>query len=545
MSTRPLKIAARSIAAEMPAGDYSLLDGGGPRVKRALARELAVGGGSSDERREEAVASGVPPMPLKLSVLGARFYMRDIRTRLPFRFGAETVSGFPLLHLAVEVATEGGVATGYAADSLVPKWFDKDPGKSAERNIEDLLLSAETAAEVYRAVGEAPSLFALWRQAYPECQKRCHAAGLNKLTGTFGSALFERAAIDALGRQQRQPLRELMRADAIGLRPQEIHAETSLEHLNAWLAAPPADAVALRHTVGLLDPLADSDLGSGQPDDGLPRTLTAYVRRQGLRYFKLKLGGDILEDLLRLESIASVLDALIPVPYHVSLDGNEQYKSVAALEKLWAFIGKSPKLARLRSALLFLEQPLPRRTALDAREAAGIAEFGRQLPVVIDESDDDPQSFRSALALGYAGVSTKNCKGVIKSFLNRTLVEALGAEGRRVLMSAEDLCNLPVVALQQDLATVRLLGIEHVERNGHHYVRGLEHCSETEREQALERHRDLYEQVEGGTALAVQGGMLSTASLAVPGYGVGLTPDLAAMTPLEAWRKKAPQQTVR
>ena len=480
-------------------------------------------------------------MPLSLSVLGARFFLREVRTRLPFRFGTETVTAFPLLHVAVEVQCGAALSTGYAGDNLVPKWFDKDPAKSAERNIDDLLRSAEIAAAVYSAAGTAPSLFALWREAYPECQRRAAAAGLNKLTGAFGSALFERAAIDALGRRHGASLRALLLEDALGLVPEEIHAETTPEHLRSWLAAQPAATIALRHTVGMLDPLSDAELRDAGPDDGLPRALADYVRQQGLRYFKLKLGGDVLADLLRLESIAIGLDPLIAEPYHASLDGNEQYKSVDALEKLWAYIGKSPKLARLRASLLFLEQPLPRRAALDRTTAAGIAAFGQKLPVIIDESDDDPDSFKQALALGYAGVSTKNCKGVIKSFLNRTLVEALRAKGGSVFMSAEDLTNLPIVPLQQDLATVRLLGIEHVERNGHHYVHGLDHCSEREREQAVLRHGDLYERQDSGVALAVHGGMLKLGSLECPGYGVALEPDLDAMIPLENWRKQAAQ----
>ena len=104
----------------------------------------------------------------------------------------------------------------------------------------------------------------------------------------------------------------------------------------------------------------------------------------------------------------------------------------------------------------------------------------RQVPIIIDESDGDLEAFPRAIALGYRGVSTKNCKGIVKSFLNRTLVEGLNAERpapARLFMSAEDLTNVPVVPLQQDLATVRALGIPHVERNGHHYVRGLAHCS--------------------------------------------------------------------
>ena len=43
--------------------------------------------------------------------------------------------------------------------------------------------------------------------------------------------------------------------------------------------------------------------------------------------------------------------------------------------------------------------------------------------MIIDESDGDLDAFKSAVKLGYRGVSTKNCKGIFKSFLNRSLVE--------------------------------------------------------------------------------------------------------------------------
>jgi hypothetical protein len=40
-------------------------------------------------------------------------------------------------------------------------------------------------------------------------------------------------------------------------------------------------------------------------------------------------------------------------------------------------------------------------------------------------------------------------------------------------MSAEDLTTQAGLSVQQDLALVNLLGITHVERNGHHYVDGM------------------------------------------------------------------------
>jgi hypothetical protein len=272
--------------------------------------------------------------------------------------------------------------------------------------------------------------------------------------------------------------------------------------------------------------------------DGLPQTLAECVQAHGLRHFKLKVGGQVDADVDRLRRIAETLDRLIPDPYLVTLDGNEQYKAMADFATLVEAIRGTPALARLWRSIAFIEQPLDRGIALDAAATEGLDALGRQVPIIIDESDDDLEAFPRAIALGYRGVSTKNCKGIVKSFLNRTLVEGLNAERpapARLFMSAEDLTNVPVVPLQQDLATVRALGIPHVERNGHHYVRGLAHCSGRERAAARRHHPDLYIGDEREAWLRIEGGRLRVGSLATAGYGVAFDPDLEAMIPLERW----------
>ena len=59
-------------------------------------------------------------------------------------------------------------------------------------------------------------------------------------------------------------------------------------------------------------------------------------------------------------------------------------------------------------------------------------------------------------------------------------------------MSAEDLTCQAGVAVQQDLALVALLGITHVERNGHHYVNGMAGASDAEQAVFLAGYPDLY-----------------------------------------------------
>jgi hypothetical protein len=108
-------------------------------------------------------------------------------------------------------------------------------------------------------------------------------------------------------------------------------------------------------------------------------------------------------------------------------------------------------------------------------------------------------------------------------------------ERGELFLSAEDLSNVPVVALQADLAVVAALGISHVERNGHHYFRGLGHLGKAEKAQALERHSDLYERRGDEVFPRITDGSLDCASLQVPGMGFAALPDMASLTPVDRW----------
>jgi len=477
-------------------------------------------------------------VPVPLAVREATLHLRGARLRLPFRFGVVTVTEATLLHLAITAeGADGRRVRGFAADFLAPKWFDKDPLKSDRQNVEDLIAVTRDARDAYLEAARRPrSFWAIWRDAHPECRRRGAARRLNGLVSSFGSSLFERALADAAGRLAGADVVGMLRDDVLGLRPGEIHAGLAPEDLLAWASREPPATVAVRHTVGLVDPITAADLpADGGPRDGLPRTLEEYVTAHGLRHFKLKVGGQAQADVERLSAIAAVLDRHVRVPYVVTLDGNEQYKAVDRCAAFLDAIASEPALARLVGSIAFIEQPLDRAVALDPGNAEGLRRLARRWPLLVDESDADLDSFARAVPLGYRGVSSKNCKGIVKSFLNRSLVERMNRArppDQAVFMSGEDLTNVPVVPLQQDLATVRALGLEHVERNGHHYLRGLAHCSPAEREAATRLHPDLYEGDAREAVLRIRDGRVGVASLAVPGYGVAFDPDLESMTPL-------------
>jgi len=96
-------------------------------------------------------------------------------------------------------------------------------------------------------------------------------------------------------------------------------------------------------------------------------------------------------------------------------------------------------------------------------------------------------------------------------------------------MSGEDLTLQSGLAVQQDLALASLIGLDHLERNGHHYVRGMEDLPEGEQRAFLEAHRDLYTNDGGLVRLEIKQGVLQIASLSCPGFASAAEPEWAAM----------------
>jgi hypothetical protein len=125
----------------------------------------------------------------------------------------------------------------------------------------------------------------------------------------------------------------------------------------------------------------------------------------------------------------------------------------------------------------------------------------------------------------------KSCKGFYKSLINAARCALWNREaGRQVFfMSVEDLTTQPGLALQQDLALVSLLGLGHVERNGHHYVRGLAAMSAREQAAWLTAHSDLYVRDDDLARLRITGGRPAIGSLAGPGFAAGAEPDWASL----------------
>ena len=407
---------------------------------------------------------------------------------------------------------------------LAAKWFDKNPALSDAQNQHQLRKSIEIATAAY--LEAAPSTpFELFANHYRYQIRTCRAAGLPALVASYGNALLDRAVMDAVCRAVGASFWTAMRSNLAGLAEHPLIPDLAGFDFTTFLAdLEPVRSIAARHTVGLLDPIVAADQApEARVGDGLPETLEEVVATYRHRYFKLKVSGHLEADLERLTRIAGVLDA-IRDPIRVTLDGNEQYDDVEAIAALWMAMEKEPALQRLCAATLFVEQPIKRQVAL-SRSVLPLARFR---PVIIDESDGDLDAFPRARALGYSGVSSKNCKGFYKSVINLARCREWNAVGEgSYFMSGEDLTTQAGLSVQQDLALVSLLGLTHVERNGHHFIDGFAGRPPGEAQAFLRAHPDLYREQDGRVRLRIEEGLLRIGSLECAGFATTVVPDLS------------------
>jgi hypothetical protein len=465
-----------------------------------------------------------------LRLLEARFYERPVKLRLPFRFGVVTLTEAPQVFVRVRVRLKDGrEGEGVAAELLVPKWFDKSPELSHEDNFDQLRTSLALARRAMMGAGEHTP-FGLSAAVESAHHAQCAKRKLGGLIASFGLALLERAILDAIGRLEGETIFSLVQANRIGLNDTTAPdlAEFELDKFLGGLK--PAQSIHVRHTVGLVDALTRAETEGKRLGDGLPESLEEAIAAYGHTYFKLKVNGDLAADVDRLVRIASVLDCA-SAPYFATLDGNEQYADIEAVTALWRRIGEEPHLARLKSSILFVEQPIARNHAL----AKPVENLSREIAIEVDESDSAIAVFPLARELGYRGISSKACKGLYRALLNRARVAQWNSEvgAARYFMSAEDLTTQGGVAVQQDFAQALLVGATHVERNGHHYVDGMAGAPTAEQEAFLAAHPDLYASADGRARLAIRDGKVSLGSLyRTPGLAVGPMPDFAATTEL-------------
>ncbi|WP_435156398.1 enolase C-terminal domain-like protein [Haladaptatus sp. DFWS20] len=475
---------------------------------------------------------------MAITITETELSVYNLRRRMSFHFGNVHVTKGPQILLTLDAEVDGKTETGQSMGALAPMWFYKDPDMGLEAGIEAMVDVFEAACDLAKSLDDRPSPFALWSDLYDAVGTWATDTPHPNLLWNYGVSLVEQAVIDAYCCATQTPFPVAVRKNDLGIDLGTVHPELADASPGDLLPDAPVSEVAIRHTVGLSDPLTSEEVPDGDRlDDGLPQTLAEYVDQQGINHFKIKLAANDT-DAERLRNIHAVVADSDIDEYALSLDANEQYSDVADFREQWETLRKDPDIAALLDNLLYVEQPLPRDEAFSEATADTFAAWSDRPPVIIDESDDRLDSLRQALDCGYAGTSHKNCKGVFKGLMNRCLIEhrrqAVG--DRAYLMTGEDLTTLGPVELPEDFVVAATIGMDNVERNGHHYYRGLSMFSDDVQEETLTAHPDLFTRHEDGfVTLDVRNGTVSLDSVLEAPFGHHVDLNPVDATPIDEW----------
>lgn len=427
---------------------------------------------------------------------------------------------------------DGRSFSGCSGDRPSYGWLDKRPHRDPLTKLRSLIDLQYAARDLWLAKPEFDLLFPHWLARHREIEAEGARRGMEPLSSAYASAFIERAVTDAVCRAEGLSIFEAVKSGSLGIDPGLVHDELKGVQLRDGLPARPRTRFAIRHTVGLTDPLTAEDL-EDRLDDGEPETLAEYAERDGLNHYKIKISGDGDRDLGRLRRIWETIP--ISSSTALTLDGNEAYTSIG---RLGSFVSRlAYEAPGLFQHIRYIEQPLPRALTLDPKNERATKRVAAQIPLIIDEADGNLDSFKKAHAIGYSGVSHKNCKGFFKSLLNQALCKIFADSGEWAFLSGEDLSNMAIVPLQQDFAALGVLGLRDCERNGHHYGLGLSHLTESEKQNLLRVHPDLYERRGDEVFLRIIDGSVDCASLQTVGFGIDgqATPDWSALTGMRSW----------
>ena len=357
---------------------------------------------------------------------GVELYFLPVETRVPLKFGPETLTYVTCARVRLEVSDgRGRMAEGWGETPLSVQWAWPSKLSYSERH-ETMKRFCRILAAAWVDFSEAghpmevgydfqhqvlPGLL----DALNESRQAADPAGsvepMPWLAALICCSAFDIALHDAYGVLHDVPVYEtycpsyMSRDLSSYLEPIEGSGGTFKgKYPEDFLVFPRPDRLPAWHLVGGLDLLDRSELTGDEPDDGYPVVLADWIERDGLKCLKVKLRGNDAdwdyERLVRVGEIAieggvdwltSDFNCTVTDPAYVN----------AILDRL---VVEHP---RIYGMILYVEQPFPydlERYRIDVHSVSA------RKPLFMDESAHDWQLVRLGRELGWTGVALKTCK---------------------------------------------------------------------------------------------------------------------------------------
>ncbi len=407
-----------------------------------------------------------------IRVRSAELFFLPIATRVPLKFGPETLTSVTCARARVRVEDRHGrSAAGWGETPLSVQWVWPSalPYDARHEALKRFCVRLAEAWPCFEADGHPIEI----GHAFQECRlgallEACNAERgptvepMPWLAALVCCSVFDQAIHDAYGHMLERPTYATYGADCLNrdlahfLEP-AAGAATDFRgrYPDAFLASEPQRALKAWHLVGGLDPLDPSELTGLEPRDGYPVLLEDWIRADELTCLKVKLrGNDAPWDYQRLVRAGEIGRAQ-GVEW-LSADFNCTVTDPAYVNGILdRFRAEHPRLDRM---LLYVEQPFPydlERHRIDVRSVSA------RKPLFLDESAHDWKLIRLGRELGWSGVALKTCKTQTGAVLSACWAKAHG-----MALMVQDLSNPMLAQIPHLLLAAHVGTIMGVETNG-------------------------------------------------------------------------------
>ena len=400
---------------------------------------------------------------------GATLYFLPVTTRVPLKFGGETLTAVTCARVCMRVRDgKGRSATGWGETPLSVQWVW--PGTLAyEERHQAMRLFCIRLVEAwarFEAAGhclEVGHAFIETRLAELLENFNQDRAGREMpwLAALVCCSAFDIALHDAYGVLHGTPVYQTYGPgwmnDDLGafLTPaQDAQVTFKGRYPEAFLELPPKTQLAAWHLVGGMDRLDPAECDGTEPDDGYPVLLRDWIRRDGLYCLKVKLrGNDRGWDYARLIQVGRI--AIEEGVLWLTADFNCTVTDPLYVnEILDDLLHEEP---RIYGMILYVEQPFPYELE---QHSIDVHSVSARKPLFMDESAHDWRMVRRGRELGWTGVALKTCKTQTGALLSLCWAKAHG-----MTLMVQDLTNPMLAQIPHVLLAAHAGSIMGVETN--------------------------------------------------------------------------------
>ena len=407
--------------------------------------------------------------PTDIRCIGARLYFLPIHTRVPLKFGPETVTSVTCARACVKVVdSQGRISEGWGETPLSVQWVwpSSLPYEERYQVLKQFTIELAEAFATFPCSGHPLEVGSDFQHnVLPQLLKTTNDQRAGKepmpwLAALVCCSVFDIALHDAFGNLHNVPAYKTYSRDFFSrdlgqfLTPADSTVSFNGRYPAEFLVEP-AQQLPAWHLVAGLDPLDETELTGKEPKDGYPVTLIDWIKTDGLKYLKVKLrGNDAQWDYQRLVKVGQI--ALAKNITALSADFNCTVNEPAYVNEILDRLRLEHR--QISDLILYVEQPFPYELEHHRIDVHSVSE---RKPLFLDESAHDWKLIRLGRELGWNGVALKTCKTQSGAILSACWAKAHGMQ-----LMVQDLSNPMLAQIPHLLLAANVGTIAGVETNG-------------------------------------------------------------------------------